>query len=382
MPQPCFYAVNKGRKPGVFLNWEECEAQIKNYPGAKYKKFTNSVEAEQFAKGQSAIVESTSLLQSNPVGPKTPIALPSDQNRTKKRRLSPDIADESSWDVVYSDGACKGNGKSGSLAGIGVWWGPNDSRNISERCPGEQTNNRAELLAISRVLETTPMTKTPLLIKTDSQYSINCFKSWLRAWEKNNFRTAQGQPVKNLGIILYISALLDARACFGQRLRLQYVKGHAGITGNEGADALATHGALLPQVADKNWDALRDKVLLDMSASKSLGVQPMEVVGPEPDTDDGSGKARRVNSSGDGVSGQEGQANLATSHISGTHMQSKVIMSSTENNSKEPCRLGNTVAQPGVTAVTSVVVNPRDIDYSLYADCVVNDEELWRDLEN
>jgi ribonuclease HI len=64
-------------------------------------------------------------------------------------------------------------------------------RNIAERCPGEQTNNRAELIvsrnlyinvvnvinvvqAILRVLESTPFSKKPLLIKTDSQYSINC----------------------------------------------------------------------------------------------------------------------------------------------------------------------------------------------------------------
>lgn len=37
-------------------------------------------------------------------------------------------ADEVGWDVVYSDGACKGNGKHGSVAGIGVWWGNNDPR--------------------------------------------------------------------------------------------------------------------------------------------------------------------------------------------------------------------------------------------------------------
>jgi hypothetical protein len=38
------------------------------------------------------------------------------------------VEDESEWDVVYSDGACKGNGQVGSVAGIGVWWGPDDSR--------------------------------------------------------------------------------------------------------------------------------------------------------------------------------------------------------------------------------------------------------------
>jgi ribonuclease HI len=37
-------------------------------------------------------------------------------------------AGEAGCDVVYSDGACKGNGRVGSVAGVGVWWGHNDSR--------------------------------------------------------------------------------------------------------------------------------------------------------------------------------------------------------------------------------------------------------------
>ena len=45
-----------------------------------------------------------------------------------QRDTSPDIQDESDWDVAYSDGACKGNGKPGSIAGIGVWWQTDDPR--------------------------------------------------------------------------------------------------------------------------------------------------------------------------------------------------------------------------------------------------------------
>ena len=36
--------------------------------------------------------------------------------------------DKASCDIVYCDGACKGNGSEGSTAGIGVWWGMDDSR--------------------------------------------------------------------------------------------------------------------------------------------------------------------------------------------------------------------------------------------------------------
>jgi hypothetical protein len=49
-----------------------------------------------------------------------PVAGPS---RTK--RCSPSVMAE---EVVYTDGACSRNGRAGSVAGIGVWWGPNDTR--------------------------------------------------------------------------------------------------------------------------------------------------------------------------------------------------------------------------------------------------------------
>jgi len=181
--------------------------------------------------------------------------------------LPPNVpADEVGYDVVYSDGSCRGNGKVGSVAGIGVWWGRNDPRNLAERCPGAQTNNRAELIAIVRVLETTPKSKVPLMIKTDSQYSINCFRQWMPKWSRNGFRTADGQPVKNQPVIRYLSALLDVRARVGQKVELKYVKGHVGIEGNEGADMLANRGAVMPEEPERDWEALQD-ALYDVEPS-------------------------------------------------------------------------------------------------------------------
>lgn len=52
---------------------------------------------------------------------------------SSSRKRSPP-PDENRWDVVYSDGACKGNGKVGSIAGIGVWWGPDDPRSGNFSC--------------------------------------------------------------------------------------------------------------------------------------------------------------------------------------------------------------------------------------------------------
>ena len=49
---------------------------------------------------------------------------------------------------VYTDGACSNNGRSNAMAGIGIYFGNNDPRNVSKRIEGKQTNNTAELLAI------------------------------------------------------------------------------------------------------------------------------------------------------------------------------------------------------------------------------------------
>ncbi|TBU44552.1 hypothetical protein BD309DRAFT_958212 [Dichomitus squalens] len=75
-------------------------------------------------------------------------------------------------------------------------------------------------------------------------------------WMRNNFVSVNGQPVKNAPLIRYLSALLDQRAREGQKVHLQYVKGHAGEEGNEGADYLANLGATMGELPERDWDAL------------------------------------------------------------------------------------------------------------------------------
>lgn len=36
-----YYVVWVGQDPGVYDNWEDCELQVKNFPGARYKAFPN-----------------------------------------------------------------------------------------------------------------------------------------------------------------------------------------------------------------------------------------------------------------------------------------------------------------------------------------------------
>ncbi len=43
-----YYAVQNGRKPGVYTSWEECKKQVHGFPNARYKAFTSFLEAEDF----------------------------------------------------------------------------------------------------------------------------------------------------------------------------------------------------------------------------------------------------------------------------------------------------------------------------------------------
>lgn len=43
-----FYAVARGRQPGIYHTWEECEAQVDRFSGARYKKFKILEEATEF----------------------------------------------------------------------------------------------------------------------------------------------------------------------------------------------------------------------------------------------------------------------------------------------------------------------------------------------
>ncbi|KAL4254703.1 Ribonuclease H, partial [Abortiporus biennis] len=240
-----YYAVARGRNIGVYETWAECEAETRGFTGAKYKKFYDKDEAYAWATGSASVAN-------NRTTPST--AFPARVNSASATSERP------GWDVVYSDGACKGNGKTGSVAGIGVWWSDQDPRNIKERCPGAQTNNRAELIAIARVLETAPKITKPLLIKTDSQYSMNCFKQWIHNWKNKNWKNSKGEAVKNAELIRYIDALLGERAMGRQKVEMEYVQGHVGIPGNEGADGLANEGCLYPEEPDRDWVALEAEV--------------------------------------------------------------------------------------------------------------------------
>ena len=54
-----FYAVKKGKIPGIYNSWDDCKKMVDGFPGAVYKSFKTLEEAEAFVGADaSAIVYS------------------------------------------------------------------------------------------------------------------------------------------------------------------------------------------------------------------------------------------------------------------------------------------------------------------------------------
>jgi len=122
--------------------------------------------------------------------------------------------------VAYADGACSGNP---GPAGLGLVFMDGDERvELSEYLGDGLTNNIAELTAVLRALEEAKDEARPLLIHTDSQYTIGVLQ---KGWKAK----------ANTELIEELREALSTR----HETRLHYVPGHAGVALNERADALA-----------------------------------------------------------------------------------------------------------------------------------------------
>ncbi|KAF2204342.1 ribonuclease H-like protein [Delitschia confertaspora ATCC 74209] len=145
--------------------------------------------------------------------------------------------------IIYTDGSSRGNGKVGAVAGVGVYFGAGDDRNVSERLQGpRQTNQRAELTAIQRAVDIAPI-DVDIEIYSDSKYGISCVTEWFKNWRRNGWKTASGKTVDNRDIIEPILERIDMRKLAKANTKFVWVRGHANDPGNEAADKLAVAGA-------------------------------------------------------------------------------------------------------------------------------------------
>jgi len=131
---------------------------------------------------------------------------------------------------IFTDGACSGNPGPGGWGGVLKYNGHRRELSGGER---ETTNNRMELMAVIRSLETL---KRPceVVLHTDSTYVMKGMTEWLEQWKRRNWRTAGRKPVKNVELWLRLEEAVQRH-----QVHWRWVKGHSGVPENERADELA-----------------------------------------------------------------------------------------------------------------------------------------------
>ena len=197
-----YYVVHRGRTPGIYITWEDCKKNVTGYSKPIYKKFECIQKAANFLMNGWETPSSAELF-------------------------------------VYTDGACSNNGKVNAKAGIGVYFGENDERNISESIPGKQTNNTAELRAMIKALTILKNETKEVCIFTDSKYVLLCCGSYGNRMDKEDWI----KEIPNKELVKQVFHLKKNTP----KLTLRYVKAHTNNTdphsiGNAHADALALKG--------------------------------------------------------------------------------------------------------------------------------------------
>jgi ribonuclease HI len=132
---------------------------------------------------------------------------------------------------IWTDGGCKPN------PGPGGWSAILKFRDTVRELSGaeaETTNNRMELTAAAEALAAL---KRPcsIILHTDSEYLKNGITRWHTGWVRKNWRTAAGDPVKNMDLWRRI-----LEAAKPHSIDWRWVRGHSGNVMNERADELAT----------------------------------------------------------------------------------------------------------------------------------------------
>lgn len=133
--------------------------------------------------------------------------------------------------VIYTDGAARGNPGPGGF-GVVMLYG----KHRKELSEGYRltTNNRMELLAVIRGLETLKRPDLKVKIYTDSRYVSDAVnQGWVFKWETNRFKKKKNADLWQQFLAVYRK----------YNITFIWVKGHASIPENERCDKLAVEAS-------------------------------------------------------------------------------------------------------------------------------------------
>lgn len=206
-----YYAVRKGRQPGIYRSWDECSAQVNGYAGAVYKGFKSLAQANAFMK----VV--TPEVKAPPSPPPQAVGHPAEVR-------------------IYTDGAALHNPGPG---GYGIVMLSGGHRKEFKGGFRLTTNNRMEMTAAIVALRMLTQHVSATLY-TDSRYLVNGMtKGWVESWRKRGWVKWDKTPAANAD--LWEELLAE---CAKHRVNFEWVRGHQGVEENERCDELSKEMAM------------------------------------------------------------------------------------------------------------------------------------------
>lgn len=133
---------------------------------------------------------------------------------------------------IYTDGACSGNPGPGGWGAILIYG------DVKKEISGAKKDTTNNVMEITAVLEALKLLKEACEVEvySDSAYVVNAFnQNWIENWQKNNWRTANKEPVKNKELWEELCALIQKH-----KVKFIKVKGHSDNELNNRCDFLAT----------------------------------------------------------------------------------------------------------------------------------------------
>lgn len=225
-----FYAVRRGKKPGIYTSWPECQKQVAGFANARFKGFMTEAEAKAWLDEPEK--------KASPSGHATQTVLDLFGEESGPKFV-PTI-------IFYTDGGSRNHGnKRGDhvhdddLSAWAFLIRLEDGFKITDT-DGEfgATNNRMEVMALFKCLQRLyelNFHNEPIEGILDSQYVLNAVtKGWLYRWRRNGWSTSTGKPVANQELWAEIANLLPKF----KNLRFKWTKGHAENHGNITVDEL------------------------------------------------------------------------------------------------------------------------------------------------
>lgn len=241
-----YYAVVRGRKPGIYGQWtgeQGAQAQVDGYAKALYKGFSDLAEARRWFRDQAGAEPTLFGIRSTL------------KNGTKVAQLAnpkptPAIPDDSL--LIYTDGSSLGNPGPGGYGAVLI--SGNRRRELSGGFR-RTTNNRMELMACIQALKALKKNKQVVLF-TDSRYLMNGItKGWAIRWRRNDWMRSSTEPAENADLWAILLDLLERH-----QVEFRWVRGHAGSPENERCDQLAVQASQKKNLpADEGYEQKRPR---------------------------------------------------------------------------------------------------------------------------